>query len=266
MPTKGEALRARGGASPQASRPSSPPEPTGAETPRRPRFSDRWRRCATVALLTLAGLAAPLSTAQAQTELWSATLTVSSTSTAATMSTPAMTWVGWDSEDSTFNHGGSITGTNSFTHDMVDHRVDVIRNNTTSGELRLRVMIGRTSSSPFLTPDSRARITFHVGSGATAVAFNLGMATALPSVSDTHDFTWTPSGLTWAEGDSVPVRLTLAEPTATATVWTLFFDGGKDTIEETQSASSTLLRLSPTPRLTSQQTVHGAVRGDRDQD
>ena len=66
----------RGAVSPPASRPASPADPTGAGTPRRPQFFDRLRRCAAVPLLVLAALAAPLTTAQAETVIWSATLTV----------------------------------------------------------------------------------------------------------------------------------------------------------------------------------------------
>ena len=66
----------RGAVSPPASRPASPADPTGAGTPRRPQFFDRLRRCAVVPLLALAALAAPLTTAHAETVIWSATLTV----------------------------------------------------------------------------------------------------------------------------------------------------------------------------------------------
>ena len=66
----------RGAVSPPASRPASPADPTGAGTPRRPQFFDRLRRCAAFPLLALAAFAAPLTTAHAETVIWSATLTV----------------------------------------------------------------------------------------------------------------------------------------------------------------------------------------------
>ena len=204
--------RARGASSPS----SSPPR----------RCSARARGLG--ALAALAALCAGLlwgqgAQAQTDTELWSATLTVGSTTTSTTL-------FGWNNitDDNSSFEDDSISGNSSFTYDALQHTVTFISNdNDSSGTLFLHV--SAPSGSPFRTAASLARITFHLGSGADAMSFNLGAATAdLDSLSDSREFTWTASGLTWAKGDSVPVRLTLApaDVSADATLSHLFVSDG----------------------------------------
>ena len=198
--------RARGASSPS----SSPPR----------RCSARARGLG--ALAALAALCAGLlwgqgAQAQTDTELWSATLTVGSTTTSTTL-------FGWNNitDDNSSFEDDSISGNSSFTHDALLHEVTFISNdNDSSGTLFLHVFA--PSASPFRTAASLARITFHLGSGADAMSFNLGAATASHLDASSPEFTWTASGLTWAKGDSVPVRLTLApaDVSADATLSTL---------------------------------------------
>ena len=155
------------------------------------------RRFGAVLVLALAGLAAPLSAAQAQTELWSATMT------AGTASFNNQVF-GWD--HLTNFTGDSLSGSNGFVYGEM--RYDLGQLSVESGTLR--VAFAPLRAGDIATKATRDKLTFHAG----GTAFKLSEGTY--DDSSTKAISWDNSGLTWAAGDMVALKMTTTDPGAPA--------------------------------------------------
>ena len=167
------------------------PMPTKSQEQRAAR-----RRWVVALLLVLAGLAAPFSAAQAQTEIWSATLT------AGTYTFNNQTFYGWNIPgnytggsltDTGFSYGGQFSGFSQVSIRAHDGSLYVAF--STLGDLAM--------------PTIRDKLTFHAG----GMAFKLSEGTY-----DDGDrsITWASPVLTWAANDMVALKMTTTDPGAPA--------------------------------------------------
>ena len=154
------------------------------------------RRCAAALVLALAGLAVPLSAAQAQTVLWSDTLTVGSFTIA------GLTYYGWD--DSGQYTGASLSD-QEFDYGEHAYNLESIGIIGTGGNLILK--FDGTGAGDIATAATRDKLTFHVDNTPLKLADGtLG--------SDNRSLSWASSGLTWSSGDTVALQITTTDPGA----------------------------------------------------
>ena len=214
MPTKGEALRARGGSAPQAARPACPPAPPPALAraattdthgvagkPRHPARRSLSLRAPlvllVVLLVTCAALLGSPRAAQAQTaeiEIWSDTMTVGSRTVV------GLTFLGWN--DGTL-YPGSVLLDEDF--DYGGHTYNLREIYLQGGALAL--IFNDTGAGDLATKATRDKLTFHVG----GTAFNLGNGDL---TTPGTGMTWSKTGLTWSDGDTVALKITTPQPNA----------------------------------------------------
>ena len=137
-------------------------------------------------MLACAALTAPTARA-AETELWSATLTV------AEVEAVGLT-VGHGFVDGATDDYGTLSDT-TFTHDSTDYAVVQLYVFAIGTPGTLNLKLNPTGQTVFNTDE----FTLHVGSE----TFSLGDATVLGS----GEFKWASSGLSWGDGDTVTVKL-----------------------------------------------------------
>ena len=195
--------------------PGSAPAPTHAQSlSRADRRSLRAFAAVALAFAALMGFSA---TAQAQTDVWSATLTVAESAVAGSF--------GYDAIDDTAITG-ALTDTN-FEHQSTTYTITAILHTTASDSLDV-----------YLTPAlgvNSANLVLHVGSG----SFNFSAATST-SLGANTSYTWSSAGLSWSAGDSVAASIKLntvpGAPVLTATAngqtqidlsWTVPDTGGR---------------------------------------
>ena len=163
-------------------------------------------RAALAATAFLAAGAALLAVPQAahavDKEIWSATLTTGATTTSTTV-------FGYER-----HRGDPPTLIGSLSPDSIsglgaDRSSRALYNDNASGGT-LRFHPGSATPDPLANATYRARLTLHIGmtdSFAGADATRGRLANGLP-----NGLTWTSSGLTWADAQSIAVRLTLVVP------------------------------------------------------
>ena len=144
--------------------------------------------------LTLQPTAAQAQTAQAQTELWSATMTVGS------QTASGLTFLGW-SDSGTLT--GSVLTDEDF--DYGDHTYNLAQIDLVGGSLSL--FFNNTGAGDLATKATRDKLTLHVG----GTTFNLGNGNLS---NQSMGVTWNNSGLTWAAGDTVALQITTTDPGA----------------------------------------------------
>ena len=165
------------------------PMPTKSQKQRAAR-----RRWVVALVLALAGLAAPFSAAQAQTEIWSATMT------AGTYTFNNNTFYGWDFLD-------EYTGDSLSDEDFIyrEQQYKLFRISVGSGTLRLTFSGTSIGSGDIGTKATRDKLTFH----ASDMAFKVSDGMYGDS---TKRITWANSGLTWAANDMVALQMTTTDP------------------------------------------------------
>ena len=145
------------------------------------------RRLAAALLLAFAALLAAPPDASAQTEVWSATLTVGSQY----LSGPDITLYGWnDSGDYT---GASLTD-EEFTFDGHTYNLDEI----TSGQT---LYLAFDNFGDLATEATRNKLTLHVGSQ----SFNLGAAALAV---EANGISWSTNRPDWSSATTVALRIT----------------------------------------------------------
>ena len=146
------------------------------------------RRPAAALLLAFAALLGSYGTAQAQTDVWSATLTVG------TRTISSLTFLGWnDSGD----YAGASLSDEDFTYDGDTYDLDEIH--LQGGGLAL--IFESSGAGDIATQATRNKLVLHVGSQ----SFNLGTG-ALQS--NQRSIAWAGSGLSWASGETVSLSIT----------------------------------------------------------
>ena len=147
-------------------------------------------------------LAAPQAAHAVDKEIWSATLTTGASSTAPTV-------FGYE------RHAGSHpTAIGSLSSDSIsglgaDRDVNVLYNDNASGGT-LRFAPYHVNPDPLANATYRARLTLHIGMTDSFAGADATRGQIANGVS--NGLTWTSSGLTWADAQSIAVRLTLVVP------------------------------------------------------
>ena len=192
---------------------SSPAAPRGRGASLRTCFRRR------PALFTLASLAALMlgtaAPAQAQTTIWTSTLTVG------VHSSQHPQLVGFT------NGNGSLTDSD-FVINGVTYTVNIVQLDTGSGNLRL-------STSPQIPNDDRTNLALHVGT----TKFDFPSGTGLMN--------WPNSGLSWSSGDTISLKIVDSIPPGVVVTPTGFFVTEGDT---TGASYSVVLRTEPTGSVT----------------
>ena len=158
------------------------------------RMASASRRGGAVLVLALAALAAPLSTAQAQTVLWEQTMTVGGEFAGA---------LGWNDAG---NHPGGALSDSDETFEYDGHTYDLSEISSTGFELILSFDVA--GAGDLATKATRDKLTFHVG----AAAYNLGTAQGF---TDGRQINW-GRVLTWSAGDMLALKITTTDPGAPA--------------------------------------------------
>ena len=177
-----------------SSAPGDPSDDTTVLTvhPRRAarRVAAALRRGRAVLVLTLAALAAPLATAQAQTVLWEQTMTVGLSGNE----------TGWDD-------GGNYTGAalsdsdETFEYDGQTYDLSEIL----YFNFELVLAFNPDGAGDLATKATRDKLTFHVGTS----AYNLGTA----AFDGSRQMTWALN-LSWSTGDMLALKITTTDPGA----------------------------------------------------
>ena len=204
MPTKGDALRARGVSAPQASRPACPPAlsstaPAGPrrsvpsvleEHPRRAARRFRLRALAGALLLAVAGFLALAAPAEAQTQIWSATL-----SPQGITSDEDGCWNGFTGQECS---NSSILSGDDFSHNNVTYTISRL-----------------TVASLFMT----LAFTAELGTAADSFTLNVdGTAfTFADGISSGSAVQWILPGISWSSSDTVSVSITASSGVETPT-------------------------------------------------
>ena len=143
--------------------------------------------------LTLLPTAAQAQTVQAQTEIWSDTMTVG------TLTVGSLTFLGW-------GDGGTSPGVlTDEDFDYGDHTYDF--QSIFLGDDTLVLAFNAGGEGDIANKATRDKLTFHVGT----TALNMGNGTL---ASDSLGVFWINSGLTWSDGDTVALKITTTDPGA----------------------------------------------------
>ena len=191
--------------------PREPPAAAPASRFREPAAGGR-HRCRAFAgvlplLLACAALLGLPTLAEAQTQLWSVTLTAGGSPTHPDS-------FGWG-EGSGFSEFGdwfeddSIDGSATFTHGSTSLQVDFLHHlNYDPNDARVNSggwLLFQIQNLDELSEADRNDLVLHVGSGSDAQSFAFSSA----QVNSPIHRSWTSTGFIWAKGDMIPVRLTL---------------------------------------------------------
>ena len=146
--------------------------------------------------LTLLPTAAQAQTAQAPTELWSATMTVGSLDILGT------TYLGWDDLGP---YAGKSLSDKEFDYGEHTYSLEAVYIVRTGGSLFLGFDSG--SAGDIANEATRNKLTLHAGD----TAFKLSEGTYEGSI---IQISWADSGLTWAAADTVALSITTTDPGA----------------------------------------------------